>query len=169
MSLEQALVRRNEELEEKNLVLEDRVAALEETLDSQIEAPGYLGPVQSNLFRSIPLAPRVITRSALMTRVYGHLVSPPDEKTMDVHIHQMRRKFASRQAPFWLQTVWGIGYALHSVDEAFWQRVGGIKPSLLSHRSPEEIDSELLGITPASVLATDRRAPILPSHNQPSS
>lgn len=170
MSLEQALVRRNEELEEKVLGLEDLNAALKETLDNRIndQGYGYLSRTQNRFLKGIPMAPRYVSRDALMLRVYGHKVNPPQEKTMDVHIFKMRQRFAARQGPLWVQTIWGFGYALHKVDRAFWERIEGIKPALISHRTPQEINEELLGVTSAKILATDRRQPILPSHNQPS-
>ncbi len=53
---------------------------------------------------------RVFTREALLNQVWGYTYLG-DGRTVDVHIGTLRKKLeAVRNAPHYIQTVWGVGY-----------------------------------------------------------
>jgi DNA-binding response OmpR family regulator len=65
------------------------------------------------LLRSLMVAPeRVYSRSELVERAYGEGQHITD-RTVDSHIRRIRRKFSS-QGVDPIETVYGVGYRLHS-------------------------------------------------------
>ena len=53
---------------------------------------------------------RVFTREALLNQVWGYTYLG-DGRTVDVHIGTLRKKLeAVKDAPHYIQTVWGVGY-----------------------------------------------------------
>jgi DNA-binding response OmpR family regulator len=55
------------------------------------------------------------SKDALVSSVFAHrnVDDWPEAKVMDVQICKIRTKLESYGAPYWIETVWGVGHILH--------------------------------------------------------
>jgi len=77
----------------------------------------FLTPKQTALLEAFLLAPeKTLSRAYLMQEVWGTDYLG-DTRTLDVHLHGLRKALRSLEAPFHLVTQRGKGYRLVSLDE----------------------------------------------------
>ena len=77
----------------------------------------FLTPKQVALLEAFLLAPeKTLSRAYLMQKVWGTAYLG-DTRTLDVHVHWLRKALRSLDAPFRLVTQRGKGYRLVSLDE----------------------------------------------------
>jgi DNA-binding response OmpR family regulator len=60
--------------------------------------------------------PRVLTRAELLRMVWSR--TDHSTRTVDTHVHRLRRKLASAGSDAWIELVWGLGYRLTLPDDA---------------------------------------------------
>lgn len=56
-----------------------------------------------------------ITHEALVSAVYAHknVNDWPEPNAMKVHVCHIRKILEKRNAPYWVETIWGQGYVMH--------------------------------------------------------
>lgn len=73
---------------------------------------GLTGKEGELLVRLRQAGSRGIGKEALMTALYdnGPDCDWPTSKIIDIFVCKLRKKLKDQNAPFWIETVWGIGY-----------------------------------------------------------
>lgn len=114
-------------------ILRERVRQLEEALygsASRMEEYQHrlgLTVMQSRLLGAL-MAREVVGKEALMIALYGDRKQDwPDDKTIDIHAFNLRRKLAVHGVE--IRTVRGIGYVLDDAAKDRVRRIAGAAPA----------------------------------------
>lgn len=105
-------------LEQENDEMRERVRQLEQICGISFEVPPAMGlSRQQSVLLGLLLKNRLVTKTAVMTALYGASVGEiPEEKIVDVFICQLRRKLT----PFGvgIETQWGQGWYMTAEHKA---------------------------------------------------
>ena len=98
-------------LEAENDELRERIRQLEGLISLGKEMPAELRLSRmESKFLGLLYRRDIASKEAVMMVLYGHMISPPDDKVLNVFILRMRRKLASRGIT--IENLWGQGWTL---------------------------------------------------------
>jgi DNA-binding response OmpR family regulator len=79
---------------------------------------------------------RVFSRSAIIDRLWGADIDPPEENTIKSHIKSLRQKLKAAGAPYnFIETVYGLGYRLKALSEEQNGQETPEEPNSLKHQT----------------------------------
>lgn len=115
------LTEENGALREENEMLREAVIQLKEAMAPHAEMPRAWGltPNETTLLLALRRAsPGVLTKEQCIIAIYGVIdLEIPDPKIIDVFICKIRSKLAKAHVDFKIETIWGRGYRLDSLNK----------------------------------------------------